>query len=200
MKTLLSKIILLKILLFCAVMLCTVVGLCACEAPFRADVTSYVLDSPADAVYELGEDLRLQLPPYKMSQFDYLGGTAVTKMGCFPLMKPAGEKGTFAFISKMSPSPNLPKGTRVTLNRLYMERLFLRFMWSKTAVYALYAELTIHTPHHEHVWCPLLLRAENCDGPPALIAKRLLNPRTGAPLQLSFKQVMREAVRVSPEK
>ncbi len=188
-----------KILVFMGVGLCTLFGLCACETPFRADVTAFVTEAPADSVYELNEDVRLHLPPREMSNFDYLGGTAVTKMGCFPLMKPAGEKGTFAFIGHPSRWPNLTKGTRVTLNRLYMERLFCRFLWSKTTVYALYADLTIHSPNHEHVWCPLLLRAENCDGPPALIAPRLKNPRTGEPLKLPFEQIMCEAVRVSPE-
>ena len=75
-----------KILVFMGVVLCTLFGLCACETPFRADVTAFVTEAPADSVYELNEDARLQLPPREMSNFDYLGGTAVTNLGCFPMM------------------------------------------------------------------------------------------------------------------
>lgn len=170
----------------------------SCEQRFRADVTSYIQDPAADGIYTTARGASLSLPPNELHPLNYHGDTAISKFSEKPVMKPAGEKGTFPVLRThprgYKDNGNIPIGTKVTLNRLYLERTVMSLLWNKKLTYALYADLTIHEPYHAHVFCPLM----HVDYRSTIPAPQLVNPTTGSPITIPLQKVLDEAPRCSP--
>ncbi len=173
-------------------------GLVSCAQRFRADVTSYIQNPAADGIYTTARGASLSLPPNELHPLNYHGNTAISKFSEKPVMKPAGEKGTFPVLRThprgYKDNGNIPIGTKVTLNRLYLERTVMSLLWNKKLTYALYADLTIHEPYHAHVFCPLV----HVDYRSTIPAPQLVNPTTGSPITIPLQKVLDEAPRCSP--
>lgn len=177
--------------------LCSI-GFISCEQRFRADVTPYILDPAVNGIYATARSASLSLPPNELHPLNYNGDTAISKISEKPVMKPAGEKGTFPVLRThlrgYKDNGNIPIGTKVTLNRLYLERTIMSLLWNKKFTYALYADLTIHEPYHAHVFCPLM----HVDYRRIIPAPQLVNPTTGSPITIPLQKVLDEAPRCSP--
>lgn len=138
------------------------IGFISCEQRFRADVTPYIQDPAADGIYTTARGASLSLPPNELHPLNYNGDTAISKISEKPVMKPAGEKGTFPVLRThprgYKDKGNIPIGTKVTLNRLYLERTVMSLFWNKKFTYALYADLT----HPRALSRPCLLPSDAC--------------------------------------
>ena len=171
-------------------------NVCSRASRFRADVTPYIENLPEDKVFITTGNMLLKQAPNEIHLLSYGGDTAVTKIAEKPIMKPADPKSSFPLLLwRGVKKGNIPKGCKVTLNHLYVERTFMRILWKKTATYAVYADLTIHHPYQEHVFC--LLKHVTKERWSSF--KQLKNPATGQPLYVPLQDVLRKAPKSSPD-
>ena len=84
-------------------------------AGFVADVTPYILDPAVNGIYATDRSASLSLPPNELHPLNYNGDTAISKISEKPVMKPAGEKGTFPVLRThprgYKDNGNIPIGT-----------------------------------------------------------------------------------------